>query len=157
MSELNIRLGEEKDIHQCLEIYFREPFFEQYNPTSEGMRKLFQETINDQTQKFLVATNQEDKIRGFALFDLKGAFSRSGYLRLIVVDKKYQSQKIGEKIIHYIEQNLNNKFGFCLMVSHNNLKAQDFYLNLGFIKVGEIENYVQKGIIEFIFFKRSNN
>lgn len=154
MSEILLKPGELKDIEKCLEIYFRESFFHQYEPTRKGMEKLFNECLEDKTQKLITATDEKGKVLGFALFDTRGAFSRSGYLRLIVVDSHARNRGVGESLMKFLENENHNSNGFCLLVTSTNLKAQNFYEKLGFEKVGELKNYVRIGLNEFIYFKK---
>ena len=157
MSEIILKSGEVKDIEKCLEIYFNEPFFHQYGPTRAGMEKLFHECLNDKTQKFVMASDKKNTVLGFALFDTNGAFSRSGYLRLIVVDSHARNMRVGESLMTFLENENQNSNGFCLLVTSTNLKAQNFYEKLGFEKVGELKNYVRIGLNEFIYFKKKNS
>jgi ribosomal protein S18 acetylase RimI-like enzyme len=154
LSEIILKSGEVQDIEKCLEIYFNEPFFHQYGLTKVGMEKLFYECHTDKNQKFLIASDKNDRIIGFALFDTKGAFSRCGYLRLIVVDSDARNMRVGESLMTFLENENQNSNGFCLLVTSTNLKAQKFYEKLGFEKIGELKNYVRMGLNEFIYFKK---
>jgi ribosomal protein S18 acetylase RimI-like enzyme len=137
-----------------LDIYFNEFFFNQYESTREGMEKLFQECLSDSTQKFIVIC-EGNLIQGFALYDNKGGFSRSGYLRLIVIRENMRNKKLGESLIKFLENDCKNSKGFFLLVTSTNLKAQNFYFKLGYQKIGEIPNYVKLGITENIYFKKN--
>ncbi len=65
------------------------------------------------------------------------------HLHKIAVEKKYQNNKVGLKLIkHLIKQSkLLNKSKLCLEVGDANASALKLYNNLGFIKVGEREKY----------------
>ncbi len=154
MSEVRIILGKIEDIEKCLDIYFSEPFFQQYNPTKEGMQKIFHECLSDPTQKFIIALDEKDTTLGFALFDTKGAFSRSGYLRLIVVATQARKKRVGEELMKHLEEFHTGPSGLCLLVTAHNIEAQKFYHKLGYAKVGELENYVKLGLNEYIFYKK---
>jgi ribosomal protein S18 acetylase RimI-like enzyme len=39
-------------------------------------------------------------------------------------------------------------------VTAHNIEAQKFYHKLGYVKVGELENYVKLGLNEYIFYKK---
>jgi ribosomal protein S18 acetylase RimI-like enzyme len=148
-----IRKAELKDLDQCLNIYLNEDFFKIYQASSTGLMNMFKEALQQEDFIFIVAHDENEVILGFAIFDSKGAFSRSGYLKLIVIDVLARGNHIGESLIHYLEENKNHKNGLFLLVTSSNEKAQKFYLKLGYEKVGELKNYVKTGIDEYIFFK----
>mgnify|MGYP001194734745 CR=1 FL=1 len=67
------------------------------------------------------------------------------HIHNIAVEKKYQNNKVGLKLIkHLIQQSkLLNKSKICLEVSNTNISALKVYCNLGFKKVGERKGYYE--------------
>ena len=157
LPEVKIRPAQSEDISSCLDIYFAEPFFHQYGASRGGMTSAFMEAIGDKDYLVRVAVvteAHEEKIVGFSLFDQKGAFSRSGYLKLIVIDQQARGLNVGAKLLQHLEENSQGKGGVFLLVTSTNQGAQSFYRRLGYEKIGEIKDYVKSGIDEFIFFKK---
>lgn len=152
-----IRSGVEKDIESCIDIYLKEPLFKNYGATPVGLNKMFRNAIEDKDFHFIVACDQYDHVRGFAVFDSKGAFSRSVYLKLIVIDTSARGYNLGARLINHVEDINKDENGMFLLVTSSNKEAQKFYLKLGFIKVGEILSYVKPNIDEYIFFRSHAN
>ena len=97
------------------------------------------------------------EVAGFVWFFLKGAFQRSGYIRLIGVAAGYRGQGVGTALLGSAE---NNVFEYTenifLLVSDFNLDAQAFYQRMGYTEIGAIPDYVKSGITELIFFKNQS-
>ena len=119
-----IRKAQIRDLDQCLKIYLNEDFFKIYQASSTGLMNMFKEALDKEDFIFIVAHDEDDVIFGFAIFDRKGAFSRSGYLKLIVIDVAARGQHLGESLIHYLEENKNHKNGLFLLVTSSNEKAR---------------------------------
>ncbi len=83
------------------------------------------------------------------------AFGRSGYVRLLAVQPKYQRQGLGSKLLleaeDFIGRVSNDMF---LLVSDFNTAAQGFYERRGYQQIGQIEDYVKEGVTELIYRKR---
>jgi ribosomal protein S18 acetylase RimI-like enzyme len=156
--ELKIRSAQNDDIPACVDIYFSEPIFQAYGASREGMNRVFSEAIGDKDYLFLVASVTEgdaEKVVGLSLFDQKGAFSRSGYLKLIVIDQHARGLSVGAKLLKHLEEVSTGKGGVFLLVTSTNEKGQSFYRGLGYEKIGEIKDYVKPGLDEFIFYRKS--
>lgn len=63
----------------------------------------------------------------------------------IVVDKKYQRQRIGKKLIENLLSNNREVESIFLEVSKNNTKGYQFYKSLGFLEYGSRKKYYQDG------------
>ena len=68
------------------------------------------------------------------------------HLHKIAVEKKYQNNKVGLKLIEYMIKysKMNRKVKICLEVDSTNTSALKLYTDLGFIEVGKRENYYQE-------------
>lgn len=152
-----IRSGHEKDVESCIDIYLNEPLFKNYGATPVGLNKMFRNAIENKDFHFIVACDEHDNVRGFAVFDSKGAFSRSVYLKLIVIDTSARGHNLGARLINHAEDINKDENGMFLLVTSSNYEAQNFYLKLGFVKVGEILSYVKPDIDEYIFFRSHAN
>ena len=67
------------------------------------------------------------------------------HLHKIAVEKKYQNNKVGLKLIEYMIKysKMNRKVKICLEVDSTNTPALNLYANSGFIEVGKRQNYYQ--------------
>jgi len=67
------------------------------------------------------------------------------HLHKISVEKKYQNNKVGLKLVEYMimYSKMLSKVKICLEVNSSNIAALKLYNNLGFIAVGKRENYYE--------------
>jgi len=91
---------------------------------------------------------------GLAWIVPKGAFNRSPYLRLLVVHPKFTSIGVGTSLMLQVESQVKIDYkDLFILVSDFNVDAQSFYQQMGYLKVGEIADYVVPGVSELIFRK----
>jgi ribosomal protein S18 acetylase RimI-like enzyme len=94
-------------------------------------------------------------VAGFAWIDRRGAFGRSGYLRMIAIDPIRRSAGLGAVLMQAFEAVAATQGPDAfLMVSDFNTDAQRFYRRLGWIEVGGVPGYVQPGVVELVMWKR---
>jgi ribosomal protein S18 acetylase RimI-like enzyme len=92
---------------------------------------------------------------GFILFTPEPAFARGGYLRAIGVSPKFRRQGIGRKLLSFAEKiTARQALHFFLCVSSFNRKAQAFYKNRGYTRVGKLPGLIKPGLTEYIYWKR---
>ena len=67
------------------------------------------------------------------------------HLHKIAVEKKYQNNKVGLKLIEYIinDSKMNSKLKICLEVDSSNFTALSLYNKLGFSAVGKRKKYYE--------------
>lgn len=96
-----------------------------------------------------------DLLAGFILFNAT-TFGESGYIRLLGVNSSNTSQGIGAKLLHGVEQSLSARgIGrLTLLCTDWNTRAQKFYEQEGFSRVGLLEDWVMKGTGEIIYAKK---
>lgn len=108
--------------------------------------------INDPDNETYIYKLSDGNVAGFITLTFKG--SLPGYVKRIAVSGEHRSLGIGKKLMIFAEKKIfprtKNVF---LCVSDFNRGAIDFYLNLGYEKIGEIKDYLVKGKIEFIMRK----
>jgi len=95
----------------------------------------------------------EGRVAGFAWFVERGAFDRSGYLRLIAVDPRCRGQGVGQRLLLALEQKHLQQGGIVLLASASNEPAHRFYAGMGYRQVGVLPGYVLPEMDEVIFFK----
>lgn len=130
------------------------PLFAKYGMNREKLHPFLSKAISDPESAVIGAYDvHEDALRGFAWFMKKGAFGRSGYLRLIAVDPEAKNSGIGRALMNNLEANFLTPNGLFLLATHTNIEAHQFYTRLGYRRVGEILDYVMPGLDEIIFYK----
>jgi ribosomal protein S18 acetylase RimI-like enzyme len=144
----------EVDLGRCGEIIDSLPLFRSYGLGGDRLVTLIEQERRraDQRHQFLVA-RRDQRCLGLAWFVLRGAFDRSGYLRLIAVDPDALGVGIGRALMDELERRYLLPGGIVLLANADNLAAHQFYRKLGYYHVGVLPAYVGQGLDEWIFFK----
>lgn len=109
--------------------------------------------FNDSDYRVFVARSN-GTATGFIAIHPKG-FASSPYIRLVCVEASYRGHGIGAGLMAYAEELMRDKARHIfLCVSAFNSGAQEFYKNLGYKKVGELEDYIVQGESEIMMHKR---
>jgi ribosomal-protein-alanine N-acetyltransferase len=107
--------------------------------------------LADPTREIYVAMLQ-DTLCGFIMINMVGPFR--GYIQIICVFPDCRDQGIGRKLIQFAEERIfRDSPNVFLCVSSFNTDAQRFYEQLGYKRIGEIDDYVVEGHSEFIMRK----
>ena len=106
-------------------------------------------------QEFHVFIAHSSKIPcGVIILDPRG-IAGSPYIKSIAVASGHRSEGIGAKMVLFAETYFSNiSRHMFLCVSSFNTRAQKFYLEHGYAKVGEFENYIIEGESEILMHKR---
>lgn len=108
-------------------------------------------TLNDPLHEVYAAYVQEE-IVGTIVIHSPGSFS--AYLKNITVKAGWRGQKLGEKMMEFIENEVFSTYkNLFLCVSSFNMDAQRFYIKLGYEKIGELKDYLVKGHDEILMRK----
>lgn len=83
----------------------------------------------------------------------RGAFGRSAYLKLILVDPETAGRGVGRALIADLERRHLQRAGIVLLCTADNHPAQAFYERLGYRQVGRLDGYVFPELDELVFFK----
>ncbi len=148
---MKIRQLRETDIDEVARIMSSTELWQRYGVDFESARKRFKQALRGKAHMFVAEI--EGKVAGFLWYVPRGAFDRSGYIELIGIKNTYRGRGIGKALMEFVEKEFNPDDIF-LLVSDFNKEAQKFYEKLGFVKIGEIKDYVVKGITEFIYHKK---
>jgi ribosomal protein S18 acetylase RimI-like enzyme len=110
-------------------------------------------------QRLLVAEAGDGQLVGFARVllggDDGGQFGRGGYLKLIALRPGHEGRGIGQMLLVAVEQTVAERFpDLFLLTSDFNHGAQRFYARAGYLRVGELPDFVHPGITEVIYWKR---
>ena len=93
------------------------------------------------------------EVAGFAWLVARGAFDRSSYLRLIAVSPDHWGRGVGGLLLRDLERSHLSPGGLVLLASSTNTAAHHFYESLGYRQVGELPDYVVRGVGERVYFK----
>jgi ribosomal protein S18 acetylase RimI-like enzyme len=142
-----VRLSTEREKTACAEIMAgSETWITLGIPMDEIMK-----TLSDPLHEVFVAY-VEDEIVGTMVIHTGGAFS--GYLKSIAVKPGWRNQKLGEKMMEFIEKEIFSTYkNLFLCVSSFNSDAQQFYTKLGYEKIGELKDYLVAGHDEILMRK----
>jgi len=94
----------------------------------------------------------KDVLSGFIVINMGGPFP--GYLQVICVFPDCRDQGVGRTLIRFVEKRIfRDTPNVFLCVSSFNTDAQRFYEQLGYKRIGEIEDYLVEGHSEFLMRK----
>jgi ribosomal-protein-alanine N-acetyltransferase len=109
------------------------------------------ELITDPTLEVYVAW-LDKRVIGSIVIEMLGTFK--GYIKSVYVLPEMRDQGIGTELIKFAEERIFSETpNVFLLVSSFNHKAQELYEKLGYVKVGELSNFVVKGYSEILMRK----
>ena len=107
--------------------------------------------ITNPTREVLVAL-VENVLSGFIIVNMAGPFQ--GYIQVLCVFPECRHRGVGSALIGFAEKRIFRETpNVFLCVSSFNTTAQRFYEQLGYKRIGEIEDYVIEGHSEFLMRK----
>ena len=130
------------------------PLMKRYEWTEFGLGKCLREALHQENLLLRAISYGSNCPCGLAWIVPKGSFNRSPYLRLLVVHPKFTSMGVGTLLMSQVESQVKIDYkDLIILVSDFNVDAQSFYQQMGYLKVGEIADYVVPGVSELIFRK----
>ena len=106
--------------------------------------------IGDFREVYVAKQNEE--IIGLIVLQMKGSFS--GYLQSICISPEMRRVGLGKKLIHFAEERVFSASpNLFLCVSDFNLDAIKLYEELGYEKIGVINDFVERGFNEILMRK----
>lgn len=107
--------------------------------------------LQDSSRERFVAY-QGDRLAGFLILNLKGAFV--GYIQTVCVVPAFRGQGLGASLIAYAEQRIFSEHPNVFMcVSSFNHSARRLYERLGYTPIGELADYLVSGHSEILLRK----
>jgi [ribosomal protein S18]-alanine N-acetyltransferase len=100
---------------------------------------------------FMARVNES--LAGFLLLHPKG-FLGCPYIAVIAIVAGQRSRGIGAHMLEFAESHFAGSRHVYLCVSSFNLRALRFYERCGYVKVGELPNFIAEGFSEFVMQKR---
>ena len=150
MTAISIRALLETDISKLAEINVTTYPWTEFKLSKENACKFLQERLNREV--VFVATTDDEPIGFIAI---RRDFLFGNYVRRIVIHKDFRSKGIGSQLLKYVEEltlasKLPNVFLLC---SVGNARAIEFYKKNGYTIVGEIKDFIDTGLHEYLFRK----
>lgn len=106
-----------------------------------------------QKQAYVCMANEE--LSGFIIFTPEPVFARGGYLRALGVSPSMRRRGIGRRLLSFAEkETARGAECLYLCVSAFNRKAQAFYHDRGYARVGKLADLIVPGASEYIYWKR---
>lgn len=98
--------------------------------------------------------HDRDQLAGVIILHDKG-LAGSPYVKSLIVAPAYRGQGVGSSLLAFAEDRYRTQVrNLFLCVSSFNTSAQKFYEQHGWVKVGELKDYVVEGYDEWILRKR---
>ncbi|GEM_PF-152309 len=154
MTQISIVPLQAQHVDACARLMVALPLWgESYGVTYDAARVRFESGPADSADVYVALV--EDEMVGFGWFVRRGAFARSGYIRLLGVRADWQGRGVGTQLMDFTEETLfaEDKDIFLLTFAPNE-GAQRFYRQRGYEQVGVLTDYSGPGIDECIFRKR---
>ena len=137
----------------CAALMAATPLWQRYGVSQRGAAATLLKALDDGGQ--CIVALEGAAVAGFVLYYPRGAFARSGYIRLIGVAPDRQSHGIGDELMAAAEAVIGAVSGdVFLLVSDFNTRAQAFYRRRGYAQVAALPDYVIPGVSELLFWKR---
>jgi len=142
----------EEHIGACGRIVGALDLFRRYGLSGDAAARLLARALAEGRADLRVALDEQGAVQGFAWFVPRGAFDRSGYLRLIAVDPVCRAGA-GRRLLEALEADHLPHGGVLLLSTSDNRAAHRFYEGLGYHQVGRLPGYVHPDLDELIFYK----
>jgi len=113
-------------------------------------RQIFQRLTDTSREVYIAETAKQ--IAGVLVLHLDGPLN--GYVQTVAVHPRWRNRGLGRRLMRFAEDRIfrvsPNVF---LCVSSFNHRAQKFYEQLGYQRVGVLENYLKRGCAEHLLRK----
>jgi ribosomal protein S18 acetylase RimI-like enzyme len=108
--------------------------------------------IRDPTREVFVLRDPQQRLAGFVILCLTGAFV--GYIQTICIHADRRGQGLGSRLLEFAERRILSRFPNVFMcVSSFNHDARRLYERLGYRVVGELTDYIVAGHSEILLRK----
>jgi len=152
--DIDIDRLEENDIKLLSKWMSDLPLMKRYEWTELCIGRSLREAFHNDNLLLRANSYGSDIPCGLAWIVPKGSFNRSPYLRLLVVHPKFTSKGVGTLLMLQAESQVRIDYrDLFILVSDFNVDAQSFYMQMGYLKIGEITDYVLPGVSELIYRK----
>jgi len=144
-----------KNLDACSRIVDGMAPFHRYGLSGAAIGRMLGAALEEGRSDLRVARDERDEVLGLAWLVPRGAFDRSGYLRLIAVDEASRRDGVGHALVAALEETHLRRGGIFVLVSRDNEEAQRFYETLGYQNTGVLPGYLRPDLDELVFYKAS--
>ena len=143
----------EADVAACASIVLAVPLWKPYGVAdAEAARAPFEDVLSGRCLG-LVAEDA-GRVVGYVVFTVRGTFVHSGYVRSVAVAPEAQRRGVGARLMDAAEAAiLAHGPNVFLLVAVWNTGAQRFYERRGYHRIGEIADFIRRGITELLYRK----
>jgi GNAT superfamily N-acetyltransferase len=129
------------------------PLLRRYGVTSRRARASLSEAMT--AGDIVIVAREDGVVVGMAWLVIGRALDGSAYLRLLLVAEERQSQGTGAALLRRIEWIARAKHArhLVLLVTRTNRRARAFYERAGYVHVGDLPDFVRRGIAESLYIK----
>ncbi len=156
-AEIVIQPLGEAQLDACAALVDGSPLLARYRFGGEQARRQLAAALQGEDGaevELSAAVDQERRLLGFSWVLARGAFGRSAYLKLILVEPASAGRGVGRALIAELERRHLQRAGVVLLCAADNHPAQAFYRRLGYLQVGRLDGYVLPELDELVFYKR---
>ena len=149
---MQIRPMRADDVLALARLMMTDPLWQRYDVTETSAARRLRDGIAEGAAIAVAEVNGVPA--GFIWHVARGAFDRSGYIKLIGVRPEARRQGVGRALMEHAEAALFARSAdVFLLVSDFNHAGQAFYRRLGYEQIGAIPDYVVPGVAELVFRK----
>lgn len=142
-----IRPSTARDAPACARLMLEHPLWQSYGLTFETQYERLTHLLIE--KRGLIAEDG-GVVQGFVIYDTR-TFGDNGYIQLIGIDARLTGQGIGERLMSAAHAAMKPFRRCFLLCTSTNVGAQRFYTRLGYVKVGELPDWLRAGTTEYIF------
>ncbi len=142
-----IRRATASDVPVCANLMLEHPVWQSYGYAFDDQCERLNRLFSD--RQVLIADN-DGAIRGFIVFDTR-TLGDNGYVQLVAVDSRFTGNGIGERLMKAAHAAMAPLQRCFLLCTSTNVQAQRFYRRRGYVKVGELPDWLQVGTTEYVF------
>jgi len=151
---VTVRPAGRADLRAAAGLVRGQPLFAPYGLTPAGLERALAGALGRGEEVHVADSG--GRLSGLVWFQLRGAFGRSGYLRLLVTDGAAQGQGIGSRLLGHAEELVFRQADdMFLLVNSENSGARRFYERHGWRVAGRLDAYVAPGLDE-VLLRRTN-
>lgn len=146
-SAINIRPAAEPEIDWCAQLMAKNDPWLTYRCSVEWSHNVLKWPGSS-----LFVAGAENPV-GFILLHQKG-FLGSPYIAAVAVEEEFRCQQFGGRMLDFAEKIFSGSRHSYLCVSSFNSRALALYQRHGYVKIGELPDFIADGYCEFLMHKR---
>lgn len=149
-----------EDLSQCVDILFSSSLGQMYYPIRELLEEEVERGVLKDDLYVENGGGYDSLISGVIWYQREGMFHSFPYLHMIAVKDEFKRQGIGTRLMDYFEKDVlvngrnHLRTKAFLTVGEFNPGAEMFYLDRGYVELGQIKALFRRGITEKLMMKK---